>query len=119
MDRRLQSGDIRFAITVPPGFGRDLLAGHVPEIGVWLDGSNTFRAETARGYTQGVLSTWLADLSRRKTGDVAAIYPAGIETRLRYNQAFLSRYAMSPGALMMLLILFSSMLTALGVVREK
>jgi len=119
MDRRLQGGDIRFAIAIPPGFGRDLLAGRVPEIGVWFDGSNTFRAETTRGYTQGVLSTWLADLSRRKTGDVTAIYQVGIETRFRYNQAFLSRYAMSPGALMMLLILFSSMLTALGVVREK
>ncbi len=42
-----------------------------------------------------------------------------IETRFRYNQAFLSLNAISPGVLMLLLIMFSTMLTALGIVREK
>lgn len=119
IDERLRAGDIKVALAIPPDFGRDLIRGHQPEIGVWLDGSNTFRAETARGYVQGVLSTYLSDLSRRETGGVPALYPAGIETRFRYNQSFLSVYAISPGVLMMLIIMFSAMLTALGVVREK
>jgi ribosome-dependent ATPase len=119
LEQRLKAGDIKVAIAIPPGFGRDLIAGRKPEVGVWLDGSNTFRAETARGYAQGVINTYLADLSRRETGTAGTLYPAEIETRFRYNQAFLSRYAMSPGVLMMLIILFSAMLTALGVVREK
>jgi ribosome-dependent ATPase len=119
LEQRLQSGDIKFAIAIPPGFGRDLLANRKPEVGVWLDGSNSFRAETARGYVQGVLNVYLADQWRRETGTAPPLYPAEIETRFRYNQAFLSRYAMSPGVLMMLLVLFATMLTALGVVREK
>jgi ribosome-dependent ATPase len=119
IDRRLRGGDIKVALAIPPDFGRDLLRNNQPEIGVWLDGSDTFRAETARAYVQGVISTYLADLSRRETGGVAPLYPAEIETRFRYNQAFLSLYAISPGVLMMLMMMFCAMLTALGIVREK
>jgi ribosome-dependent ATPase len=119
IDARLRSGDIKVAIGVPPDFGRDLLRERTPEVGVWLDGSDTFRAETARGYVQGVINTYLQDLSRRETGAVPDLSPAEIETRFRYNQAFLSIYAISPGVLMMLIIMFCTMLTALGIVREK
>jgi ribosome-dependent ATPase len=119
LDRRLMSADINFAIGIPPDFGRDLVAGRQPELGVWLDGANAFRAETARGYVQGVLSGYLSDLSREETGSAASLYPADIETRFRYNQAFLSLNAIAPGVMMLLIMLFSVMLTTLGVVREK
>jgi ribosome-dependent ATPase len=119
LDQRLRAGDLKVALEVPPDFGRRLLRGDRPEIGVWLDGADTFRAETARGYVQGVILSYLADLSRRETGGVTSPYPAEIETRFRYNQAFLSIYAIAPGVLMMLIIMFGTMLTALGIVREK
>ena len=118
-DRRLMAADITFALGIPPDFGRDLVAGRQPELAVWLDGANAFRAETARGYVQGVLSGYLADLQRAQSGSATSLYPADIETRFRYNQAFLSLNAISPGVLMMLILLFSVMLTTLGVVREK
>jgi ribosome-dependent ATPase len=66
-----------------------------------------------------VINTYLQDLARRETGSVPNLSPADIETRFRYNQAFLSIYAISPGVLMMLIIMFCTMLTALGIVREK
>jgi ribosome-dependent ATPase len=119
IETRLKAGDIRVAIMVPPDFGRDLLRGRKPEIGVIIDGANTFRAESTRGYVQGVAATYLRDLARRQGLDSSASLPATIETRFRYNQAFLSRHAISPGVLMMLLMMFSTMLTALGIVREK
>lgn len=119
IDARMRKGDIKVAIGVPPNFGRDLLRGYTPEVGIWLDGSDTFRAETARGYVQGVLNNYLEDLSRRETGTVPHLAPADIEVRFRYNQAFLSIFAISPGVLMMLTVMFCTMLTALGIVREK
>ncbi|WP_163616469.1 ABC transporter permease, partial [Klebsiella pneumoniae] len=36
--RRLRAGELKFAIDIPPGFGRDLLQGHRPQVGFWLDG---------------------------------------------------------------------------------
>ncbi|WP_158774235.1 ribosome-associated ATPase/putative transporter RbbA [Cobetia sp. L2A1] len=119
LDRRMKSGDISLAVVMPPDYGRDLLSGRTPQIGAWLDGSNTTRAETGRGYVQGVLSTHLSDLVMREGGNAVSVYPASIAPRLRYNQAFLSRHAIPPGVLMMLLIMIPAMLTALSVVREK
>ncbi|WP_296201188.1 ribosome-associated ATPase/putative transporter RbbA [uncultured Hyphomicrobium sp.] len=119
IESRFKSGKLRVALMIPPNFGRDLLRGRQPELGVVLDGANTFRAETTRGYVQGVLSAYVSDLARREGLDVASLSPMSIETRFRYNQAFLSLNAISPGVLMLLLIMFSTMLTALGIVREK
>ncbi len=119
LDRRLQSGELKFALVVPPDFGRDLLSGRSPDVGAWFDGAVTFQAETSRGYVQGVLANYLAEFSRRENGGQAVSQLAQIETRFRYNQAFLSIYAISPGVLMLLIYMFSTMLTALGVVREK
>jgi ribosome-dependent ATPase len=42
-----------------------------------------------------------------------------VEPRFRYNQDFRSVFAITPGSMMLLLIVFPAMLTALGVVREK
>ena len=119
IESRLKSGELRVALMIPPSFGRDLLRGRQPEFGVVLDGANTFRAETTRGYVQGVLAGYVRDLARREGLDAASLSPMSIETRFRYNQAFLSVNAIAPGVLMMLLIMFSTMLTALGIVREK
>ncbi len=120
LNQRMLEGRITTALVIPPNFGRDLLAGRGAELGVWLDGSNTIRAETARGFVQGVVHNQLRDLMLRETGVAPDMTLARIvEPRFRYNQAFRSQYAIPPGVLMMLLILIPAMLTALGVVREK
>ncbi len=119
LDKRLRNGELKFALIIPPDFGRDLLKGHTPDVGAWFDGAVTFQAETSRGYVQGVLARYLAEFDRQEKGGASAIALADIETRFRYNQAFLSVFAISPGVLMLLMYMFSTMLTALGVVREK
>ncbi len=119
MEKRLRSGELELAIEIPPGFGRDLRRGRVPEVGMWLDGAVPFRAETSRGYVQGVHWSYLVDMINREQGlDVKAV-PVDIETRFRYNQDFKSVFAMVPGVIMMLLIMIPAMMTAVGVVREK
>ncbi|QIE54220.1 ribosome-associated ATPase/putative transporter RbbA [Pikeienuella piscinae] len=119
LDRRMVAGEFSLAVIIPPDFGRDLLAGRSPDVSVWLDGSNTTRAETGRGYVQGAFLSFLTEFGVTETGDALSLYPASIEPRFRYNQAFKSAYAIPPGVLMMLLIMIPTMLTALGVVREK
>ncbi|MCP8938004.1 ribosome-associated ATPase/putative transporter RbbA [Alsobacter sp. SYSU M60028] len=119
IDQRLKAGEIRLAIDIAPNFGRDLMQGRAPQMSLWLDGSNTFRAETARGYAQGVVISALQDLARRSTGRGLEVLPLSIEPRFRYNQAFRSVFAITPGIIMLLLMLIPAMLTAVGVVREK
>lgn len=119
IDRELRAGDLRMAISIPPGFGRDLLNARKPEVAFFLDGAAPFRAETARGYVQGIVLSYVEDLARRTHGDVPAAVPLRLEPRFRYNQDFRSVFALTPGCVMIFLVLFPSMLAALGVVRER
>jgi ribosome-dependent ATPase len=115
LDRRLQNGEITLAIEIPYRFGADIERGRRPTVGAWLDGAMPFRAETARGYVQGVYRVYLDQLAGNETSEE----PVGIETRFRYNQEFKSVYAMIPGVIMVLLMMVPAMMTAVGVVREK
>jgi ribosome-dependent ATPase len=118
LDKRLQSGNIKAAIEIPPGFGRDIKRGRPAWVGAWVDGAMPFRAETMRGYLQGMHQLYLADPAVKTT--VPAVKPpAKIEVRFKYNQDFDSIYAMVPSSISMLLALFPAILMALAVVREK
>jgi len=117
---RLQRADIRIAIEIPAGFGRNLYAGRQPEVAVWLDGGVPFRAETSRGYVQAV---HLESLQRLQAESSAPLPQnaqlARLETRFRYNQGVISVHAIGPGVMALILVFIPAMLTALGVVREK
>ena len=119
IDHRLRAGDLRLAISIPPAFGRDLLTGHTPEVGFFLDGATPFRAETTRNYVDGIVLAYVQDLARRTTGSVPAGVSVNVEPRFRYNQDFRSVFALTPGLIMIFIVMFSSMLAALGVVRER
>ncbi|MBI2253512.1 MAG: ribosome-associated ATPase/putative transporter RbbA [Proteobacteria bacterium] len=119
LDRRLRSGDVQVAIEVPPDFGRDLLQGRKPQLGVFIDGSFPFRGETARGYVQGIALKQAMERARETIGKFDNPTPYTLEPRFRYNQDFKSVVAIVPGIMMLLLVLIPAMLTALGVVREK
>ena len=117
---RLQRADIKLAIEIPAGFGRDLYAGRQPEVAVWLDGGMPFRAETSRGYVQAVHQDSLQRLRDEGSPALSALaQPARLETRFRYNQDVVSVNAIGPGVMALILVFIPAMLTALGVVREK
>jgi ribosome-dependent ATPase len=118
LDRRLRAGELRLAIEIPSGFGRELRRGRTPEVAVWLDGAFPFRAQTTRGYVEGVHGAFVDELARA-TGQPPPRPPAEVEVRFRYNQEFLSVYAVVPSVLMVLLMLIPAVTTAVGVVREK
>jgi ribosome-dependent ATPase len=119
LDRRMRSGELTLALEVPPNFGRDLARGRPVEIGVWLDGSMPMRAETARGYVQGMHEQWLAQRAARASGGAGTDGLVNIETRFRYNPDVESLVAMVPAVIPLLLLLIPAMLAALSVVREK
>ena len=119
LERRMRSGEISLAIEIPPGFARNLARGRTVEIGAWIDGAMPTRAESVRGYVQGMHSHWLAGKAREVLGSAALASPATIETRYRYNPDLESLVAMVPAVIPLLLMLIPAMLAALSVVREK
>ncbi|WP_373887699.1 ABC transporter permease, partial [Cupriavidus basilensis] len=117
-DRRLRAAADMLIVELPPGFERDLLAGRQPELAFRVDGSSPFPGATTRAYVTGVLLAY-ANAQMRAQPERPAALPVSIETRFIYNQEFRSIYAITPGIIMLALILIPTMLTALGVVREK
>ena len=78
------------------------------------------RAETVRGYVQGIHQSWLLEQAEaRGAAAVAGAAAAHIETRFRYNPDVRSLPAMVPAVIPLLLLMLPAMLTALAVVREK
>ncbi|MGN5594350.1 ribosome-associated ATPase/putative transporter RbbA [Stutzerimonas nitrititolerans] len=118
LDQRLRSGEISLAVEIPPNFGRDLKRGNTPQVGFWVDGAMPTRADTIRGYVQGIHLSYLQQLSREATGN-APQSQVDIALRYRYNPDVQSLPAMVPAVIPLLLMLIPAMLTALGVVREK
>ncbi|EMD98285.1 MULTISPECIES: ribosome-associated ATPase/putative transporter RbbA [Stutzerimonas stutzeri subgroup] len=118
LDQRLRSNDISLAVEIPPNFGRDLKRGAVPQVAFWIDGAMPMRADTVKGYVQGIHLSYLQQLAR-EAGVDGQVSPADVAIRYRYNPDVQSLPAMAPAMIPLLLMMIPAMLTALGVVREK
>ncbi len=119
LDQRMRAAEISLAIEIPPGFGRDLERGKPVELGVWIDGAMPQRAETNRGYVQGMHALWLSRKTAETLGEHNLAGPATVEIRYRYNPDIKSLVAMVPSVIPLLLLMIPAMLAALSVVREK
>jgi ribosome-dependent ATPase len=119
LHQRLQRSEIKLALEIPPGFGRDLHAGRQPVVAAWLDGGMPFRAETSRNYVEAVHQANLEQLAALGPNPVSRQQPVRLETRFRYNQDVVSVNAIGPGVMALILAFIPAMLTALGIVREK
>ena len=119
LDRRMRSGELTLAIEIPPNFGRDIARGRRVEVGAWIDGAMPSRAETVRGYVQGMHAQWLSEKARQLYGKTAAAGDFQLVVRYRYNPTVQSLIAMVPAVIPLLLMMIPAMLTALSIVREK
>ncbi|WP_293977124.1 ribosome-associated ATPase/putative transporter RbbA [Sphingomonas sp.] len=118
-DQALREASAKMVLDIPPGFGRDLVAGRRPAVDVRIDGASPFPASNARAYAEAVFLRYAIDQLRPTQLFAIPDLSSTIEPRFIYNQEFRSIYAMAPGVLMLCMILIPAMLTALGVVREK
>ncbi len=119
LQARLRSGEIALGIEVPTDFGRLLMQSKRPEVRIAVDAAMPFRAETTRGYLQGLALSYMDDQIERTYGEVIDTSAADVQTRFRYNQSFKSVFAIVPSVIMLMLVLIPSMMAAMGVVREK
>lgn len=119
LDNRMRSGEISLAIEIPPNFAQDLERGRDVEVGAWIDGAMPLRAETVRGYVQGMHGLWLKNKMSVLLGKQATMRNYRLEVRYLYNPGIESLTAMVPAVIPILLLIIPAMLAALAVVREK
>ena len=117
IDRVLRGSQARLVVEIPAGFGRDMLRGEKPEVGFYIDGAMPFTGENIRAFVQGIMADY--GRNRLQAAGYSLDGAVAVEPRFIYNPDFKSIFAITPGMIMMAMMLIPVMMTALGVVREK
>ncbi len=107
----------RLVIEIPPDFGRNLLQQRQPEVAFYIDGSMPFTGENAVTYAATIVRQYTRDLYQKAGINLQPDYD--LQIRTMYNQAFKSVNAISPGIIMLVMMMIPCIMTALGVVRER
>jgi ABC-2 type transport system permease protein len=123
VDRYLESGDAWMALSIPANFGESVAAGRPATLQVVADGSDANSTNIALGYANNLLTGYAQEMvERRKPSGAAAVSTGGsIEPRVRvwFNPTLESRYFMLPGIFALLLLVVTSNLSSMAIVRER
>lgn len=118
LGRLLERGDVRVAIEIPRGFGRDLEAGRTPTIQTLIDGSYSATAMILRADVEAVTDAFVLAHTRGGS-DKAPLQSAGPQPRVWFNPGLRSEPFVVSGLFAVILMAFPPLLTVLAVVREK
>ena len=132
IDRYLQRGDASVALAIPAGYGTSLRAGRPVTLQVVADGSDSNSTTVALGYATALVGEYSATLvsaaasgsppsPSASAGQTPAAQGGAIDLRIRvwFNPQLESRFFMIPGVLALLLLLVTTNLAAMAIVREK
>jgi ABC-2 type transport system permease protein len=107
-NRLLDDGDIAAALVLPRDLGADLARGRPVEVQVLLDGTDPNRATVA--------AAAVARYAAAVGGGVPAV---SVAPRILYNPAMKTPPFMIPGVMSLLLIIVTTVVSAMGLSREK
>ncbi len=125
VDRYLESGDAWMALSIPAGYGEDVAAGRGTTLQVVADGSDASSTNIAMGYATNLIALYAQELAEERARAGAPSEEenggAGIEPRVRvwFNPTLESRYFMLPGIFALLLLVITSNLSSMAIVRER
>ena len=120
VDSYLERGTAWMALAIPTGYREMLARGNPQALQVIADGSDANSTNVAMGYATGLIAAYAQELAARRAPAAAAVR-GGIEPRVRvwFNPRLESRDFMLPGVLALLLLVITTNLSSMGIVREK
>ena len=127
IDPYLEHGTAWLALSIPSGYGDDIEAGHASVVQVVADGTDSNSTTKALAYATALIGAYAREMAEAQhgRGPVDGFGPpnaaAGIDARIRvwFNPQLESRYFMIPGVLALVLLIVTTNLAAMAVVREK
>ena len=117
----MRSGRARVVIDIPPDFGRRLSAGEPATLAVTVDGSFPTRGQIGAGYVAALNALRNRALLREHLGESgdASPWPVEMDLAVWYNPTLESKNFVVPGLLVVILMIFPPLLSALLIVRER
>ncbi len=119
--RSLDEGTAMVGIVIPEGLERDINGDRKAHIQTIIDGSNAIYATMVRSYLERIITNRALELSAdlmSKNG-LIPINPLNIQPRVWYNPTLKSRDFMVPGVFALVLMIISTVLTSMAIVKEK
>jgi ABC-2 type transport system permease protein len=117
VDAGMDSGTYTFALNIPPGFQRDVLAGRAPTVQLNVDATLISQAFVGNGYVQQIVATEVGDFVQRYRSDAAP--PVDLVLRMRFNPNLERTWFGSVMELINNVTLLSIILTGAALIRER
>ena len=119
VDPLLERGTAWMALAIPEGFGKGIAVGESQALQIIGDGSDANRATVSLGYASNLIAQYGQEMALAQTAGPSS-GPA-IEPRIRvwFNPTLESREFMIPGVVALLLLVVTTNLSSMGIVREK
>jgi len=118
IDPWLERGDAWMALSIPPDYERLLASGQTASLQVVADGTDSNSTNVALGYARVLIAGYTQDLVTERTGrERVPLVSAAI--RVWFNPDLESRDFMIPGIFALLLLVITTNLSAMAIVREK
>jgi ABC-2 type transport system permease protein len=120
IDDALYNGTAWLGLSIPSGYGDHLESGQPSSVQVVADGTDANSTNVALGYAGSLIAGYAQELASARPAP-AGLTSAGIEPRIRiwFNPRLESRYFMIPGVVALLLLVVTTNLSSMAVVREK
>jgi ABC-2 type transport system permease protein len=119
-DRMLKTGDVQFAITIPPHFEADVVRGRRPALVVEADATDPVATANAVAAMNNLDRTALQhDLKGPLAGLAPGQTPFELRLQRRYNEEGISQYNVVPGLIGVVLTMTMIMMTGLAMTRER
>jgi ABC-2 type transport system permease protein len=123
IDPYLDRGEAWMALSIPSDYGRKVAAGRQTALQVVADGTDSNSTGVAMGYAQALIGGYAQDLAAAAAPTGQAALPPGrlvqAEIRVWFNPRLESRDFMIPGIVALLLLVITTNLSAMAIVREK
>lgn len=120
-ERDVDGGRAAAAVVLPSGLGADLSAGRPAKVQVLLDGTDPNRAQMASAAASRYFGEEGERLTRERLRAAGRPAPAQIELepRVAYNPRLETAPYLVPGIAAMLLVIVTTLVTAMGLARER
>ncbi len=117
MDARMDAGLDTFALHIPAGFQRDVLAGRAPALQLNVDATRMSQAFTGSAYVQAIVSAEVNEFVQRQRADGAAA--VALQLRARFNPQLNQSWFGAVMELVDRITMLSIILTGAALIRER